>query len=65
MTAAVAQPTPRKPEWLKVRFPAGDRHQKLRRLMREQGLNTVCEEARCPNIGECWNAGTATFMILG
>lgn len=64
MTAAPAAPQ-RKPEWLKVRFPAGDRHQKLQRLMREQGLHTVCEEARCPNIGECWNAGTATFMILG
>jgi lipoic acid synthetase len=64
MTALTTPPT-RKPEWLKVRFPAGDRHQKLQRLMREQGLHTVCEEARCPNIGECWNAGTATFMILG
>jgi lipoic acid synthetase len=55
----------RKPEWLKVRFPAGDRFQRLKALMREQSLHTVCEEARCPNIGECWNAGTATFMILG
>ena len=48
-----------------MRFPAGDRYQQLKSLMREQGLHTVCEEARCPNIGECWNAGTATFMILG
>lgn len=64
MTALATPPT-RKPEWLKVRFPAGDRRQKLQRLMREQGLHTVCEEARCPNIGECWNAGTATFMVLG
>ncbi|MEX2246460.1 MAG: lipoyl synthase [Dehalococcoidia bacterium] len=55
----------RKPEWLKVRFPAGERYQQLKSLMREQALHTVCEEARCPNIGECWNAGTATFMILG
>jgi lipoic acid synthetase len=55
----------RKPDWLKVRFPAGDRYQRLKTLMREQSLHTVCEEARCPNIGECWNAGTATFMILG
>jgi lipoic acid synthetase len=63
----VAEPLPRerKPEWLKVRFPAGDRYQQLKSLMREQQLHTVCEEARCPNIGECWNAGTATFMILG
>jgi lipoic acid synthetase len=55
----------RKPAWLKVRFPAGERYQHLKSLMREQNLNTICEDARCPNIGECWNAGTATFMILG
>jgi lipoic acid synthetase len=55
----------RKPEWIKVRFPAGERYQRLKSLMRAQSLHTVCEEARCPNIGECWNAGTATFMILG
>jgi len=48
-----------------VRFPAGERYQRLKSLMRAQGLHTVCEEARCPNVGECWNAGTATFMILG
>jgi lipoic acid synthetase len=60
-----ARPRERKPEWLKVRFPAGERYQRLKALMREQSLHTVCEEARCPNIGECWNAGTATFMILG
>ncbi len=55
----------RLPGWLKVRFPAGDRYHELKALMREHRLHTVCEEARCPNIGECWNAGTATFMILG
>jgi lipoic acid synthetase len=55
----------RKPEWLKVRMPGGPNYLRLRTLMREQGLNTVCEEARCPNMGECWEAGTATFMILG
>jgi len=60
-----ARPLPAKPEWLKVRFPAGERYQRLQQLMRGEGLHTVCEEARCPNIGECWNAGTATFMILG
>jgi lipoic acid synthetase len=54
-----------KPEWLKVRFPAGDRFQRIKALLRENSLNTVCEEARCPNIGECFNSGTATFMILG
>jgi lipoic acid synthetase len=61
----VAEPLARKPDWLKVRFPAGERYQQLKTLMRANGLHTVCEEARCPNIGECWNAGTATFMILG
>ncbi len=59
--------TPRapKPPWLKVRFPAGDRYQQIKSLLREHELHTVCEEARCPNIGECFNAGSATFMILG
>jgi lipoic acid synthetase len=62
----VAEARPeRKPEWLKVRFPGGERYQRLKTLMREQNLHTVCEEAHCPNVGECWNAGTATFMILG
>ncbi len=55
----------RKPEWLKVRFPGGPNYMRLKGLMREKRLHTVCEEARCPNIGECWQAGTATFMILG
>jgi lipoic acid synthetase len=57
--------TGRKPPWLKVRFPGGDEYRRLKGIMREKNLNTVCEEARCPNIGECWQAGTATFMILG
>ena len=62
----VAEARPeRKPEWLKVRFPGGERYQRLKSLMRENALHTVCEEAHCPNVGECWNAGTATFMILG
>jgi lipoic acid synthetase len=55
----------RRPEWLKVRLPAGPTYSHLRELMREERLHTVCEEAHCPNIGECWTAGTATFMILG
>jgi lipoyl synthase len=55
----------RKPEWLKVRAPGGPNYLRLQRLMRGQGLHTVCEEAHCPNIGECWESGTATFMILG
>src|SRR5688500_18444665 len=56
---------PERPPWLKVRFPAGGNYERLRLLMREQDLHTVCEEARCPNIGECWSRGTATFMNLG
>ncbi|MGB4862499.1 MAG: lipoyl synthase [Tepidiformaceae bacterium] len=56
---------PDRPAWLKVRFPAGGNYERLRVLMREQELHTVCEEARCPNIGDCWSRGTATFMILG
>src|SRR5690606_8469292 len=55
----------RKPEWLKVRSPGGPNYLRLQRLMRAQELHTVCEEAHCPNIGECWESGTATFMILG
>jgi len=55
----------RKPEWLKVRSPGGPNYLRLQRLMRTESLHTVCEEAGCPNIGECWEAGTATFMILG
>ncbi|GIW72869.1 MAG: lipoyl synthase [Planctomycetota bacterium] len=55
----------RKPPWLKVRAPGGERYLALRRLLRELELHTVCEEARCPNIGECWGGGTATIMLLG
>ena len=55
----------RKPEWLKVRSPGGENYRRLKGLMRGQRLHTVCEEAGCPNIGECWEAGTATFLILG
>jgi lipoic acid synthetase len=54
-----------KPSWLKVRFPAGERYDSIKGLLRQQQLHTVCEEARCPNVGECFNSGTATFMILG
>jgi len=55
----------RLPEWLKVRLPAGENYFDLKRLMRGLELHTVCESARCPNIGECWQHRTATFMILG
>lgn len=57
--------TARKPEWLKVRSPGGPNYLRLKQLMRGQRLHSVCEEAGCPNIGECWEAGTATFLILG
>jgi lipoyl synthase len=55
----------RKPEWLKVRVPTGENYFELKQLMRGLGLHTVCESARCPNVGECWAQRTATFMILG
>ncbi len=61
-----AEPLPeRKPSWLKVKAPGGGNYLHLKNLMRELDLNTVCEEAHCPNVGECWEHGTATFMILG
>jgi lipoic acid synthetase len=55
----------RRPEWIKVRAPGGEKYDFLKDLMRSKRLHTVCEEAHCPNIGECWGAGTATFLILG
>ncbi len=61
-----AEPLPaRKPSWLKVKAPGGPNYLRLKQLMREMDLHTVCEEAHCPNVGECWEHGTATFMILG
>jgi len=60
-----ALPRVPKPEWLKVRAPGSDNYHRLKGLMRTLNLHTVCEEANCPNIGECWYHGTATFMILG
>ncbi|AMV73545.1 lipoyl synthase [Desulfuromonas carbonis] len=55
----------RKPDWLKVRFPGGANYARIDRYHREQGLHSVCRSAACPNQGECWSQGTATFMILG
>jgi lipoic acid synthetase len=55
----------RRPDWLRVRAPQGENYRQVKQLMRGQALHTVCEEARCPNIGECWGHKTATFMILG
>ncbi|MBI2833691.1 MAG: lipoyl synthase [Acidobacteria bacterium] len=59
------EPRARKPAWVKVRAPGSANYLRLKGLMRDLRLHTVCEEARCPNIGECWHHGTATFMILG
>jgi len=62
----VVNTTPlRRPEWIKIRAPAGETYQRLQGLMRAKALHTVCEEAMCPNMGECWGAGTATFLMLG
>jgi lipoic acid synthetase len=58
-------PIPRKPDWLKAKIPGGENYARIKSLVDNQRLHTVCEEARCPNLGECWNSGTATFMILG
>ena len=55
----------RKPDWLRVRYPTGENYEKLRRILRNHNLHTVCEEAHCPNIAECWGGGTATFMLMG
>lgn len=54
-----------KPEWLKVRMPGGGRYESVKRTLRELNLHTVCEEASCPNVGECWGGGTATVMLMG
>ncbi|MGE0591849.1 MAG: lipoyl synthase [Vicinamibacterales bacterium] len=59
------RPREPKPDWLKVKAPGSEGYLRLKSLMKDLGLHTVCEEARCPNIGECWHHGTATFMILG
>ena len=55
----------RRPDWIKVRAPTGETYQWLQGLMRSKALHTVCEEAMCPNLGECWGSGTATFLMLG
>ena len=61
-----SEPLPeRKPSWLKVKAPGGPNYMRLKHLMRELDLHSVCEEAHCPNVGECWEHGTATFMVLG
>ncbi len=62
---APAAPRRRLPGWLKVKLPSGERYRWIRGQARTFNLHTVCEEARCPNIGECWDGGTATFMLMG
>jgi len=57
--------TVRRPEWLKAKIPGGENYVRVKSIIDAERLHTVCEEARCPNMGECWHAGTATFMILG
>ena len=63
--AAASGAAARKPPWLRARMPAGDRFTEVRRIVHQHRLSTVCEEAKCPNVGECWNAGTATIMLMG
>lgn len=58
-------PGQRRPDWLRVKLPSGKKFKEVSQTIRDHDLNTVCSEARCPNMGECWGAGTATFMILG
>lgn len=64
-SSGASAPLVRKPSWLKVKAPGGENYVRIKGMMRELGLHTVCEEARCPNIGECWEHKAATFMILG
>ncbi|MBP6828340.1 MAG: lipoyl synthase, partial [Saprospiraceae bacterium] len=56
---------PKRPEWLKVRLPMGENYRNVRSIVDEFNLHTICQSGSCPNMGECWGAGTATFMILG
>ncbi|MFM1932237.1 MAG: lipoyl synthase [Bacteroidota bacterium] len=63
-TASVSQRTP-KPKWLRVKLPTGESYKKVREIVSEHKLHTICESGNCPNMGECWGEGTATFMILG
>jgi lipoic acid synthetase len=61
----VPQPAPRKPEWIRMKVPDSARYHEIKQILRDNKLHTVCEEATCPNIGDCFSGGTATFMILG
>ena len=65
MLVSIAPATPARPQWLRAPAPVGGNYRDLKQLITRLGLHTVCESAACPNVGECWNHGTATFMILG
>jgi lipoyl synthase len=64
-TDTTVAPRPRKPEWLRVKLPTGEEYTKVREIVQTHKLHTICQSGNCPNMGECWGAGTATFMILG
>ena len=63
--ATIDKPKINKPRWLRVKLPTGEKYKNVRKLVDNYGLNTICQSGNCPNMGECWGAGTATFMILG
>jgi lipoyl synthase len=65
VTSSIPPPLPSRPDWIRAKAPQGPAYERLRGLIRGLELHTVCEEAHCPNLGECWSRGTATFMILG
>jgi lipoyl synthase len=65
VTTEIEKANPRKPKWLRVKLPTGENYRNVRRLVDDYKLHTICESGSCPNMGECWGEGTATFMILG
>ncbi len=65
LTAETSNAKPRKPDWLRVKLPIGEEYRKVREIVSDHKLHTICQSGNCPNMGECWGAGTATFMILG
>lgn len=65
LSAETSNAKPRKPEWLRVKLPIGEEYRKVREIVSDHKLHTICQSGNCPNMGECWGAGTATFMILG
>ncbi len=64
-TPSKGAPVLRKPDWLKVRAPSGDNYARIKNMLGDLKLATVCQEAKCPNMGECWSGGTATIMLMG